>query len=87
MNKQRKQKMYLRAIAYATAQRVLCDTSKGDRGNHGADSLSWEAGYLAAMRDARKALEASVEKRHAEDKYEGFALVPDDMRAFLRPLR
>ncbi len=79
MNKLRKAKLSARALAYSSA-------------NHerGADSISWEDGYRAAMRDARKAIAADIDIRKptpaSGHKGAAWDIFPT-IRAFLLPLR
>jgi hypothetical protein len=72
MNKQRKQKLYARSLAYSSA-------------NHerGADSFSFEDGYRAAMRDMRKAIREALLHPHVSSSVRKCIAIEQ----FLRPLR
>lgn len=77
MNKQRKQKLHARSLAYSNANQ-----------ERGADSFSFEDGYRAAMRDLRKQLqdtERNTDTRLPMAIKRGLLL--GTVRNFLLPLR
>lgn len=71
----RKERLYARALAYSNANQ-----------ERGADSLSWEDGYRAAMRDARRAV---FHMPHVFDsRINGYFIRQiQALQRFLRPLR
>jgi len=72
----RKEKLYARAWAYSNAN-----------SERGADSLSWEDGYRAALQDARKAVAEDIDYKEAR-VYPGMKLyLFPAIRKFLAPIR
>jgi hypothetical protein len=74
VNKQRKAKLAARALAYSNANQ-----------DRGADSFSFEDGYRAAMRDARKAIGHGT--LTAPLSVTRQSVIASRITRFLRPLR
>jgi hypothetical protein len=76
MNKQRKAKLYDRSLAYSNANQ-----------DRGADSLSFEDGYRAAMRDMRKVLAERAWGYTQQPAAVKRTILIDAIKQFLLPLR
>jgi len=88
MNKQRKAKLWARATQYGKKQVDWSASLPNTRAFEQARAFN--AGYRAAMRDARKAVAADIDIRQPisaiNRKGAAWYLFPT-IRAFLRPLR